>query len=254
MNNNYMYPFLVGKNCIVTGCNRGIGKKILSTLAENGVNIWACTRHKTEEYLFFISSLEDRYGIRINPIYLDLSDENSIKKAVKEIYSEKKSVDFLVNNAGIVHHGLFTMTSISEMKRIYDVNVFGPSILMQNVLRIMQRQKYGNIVNMCSIAALDSHQGDSIYGSSKAALASITKVSAAESAQYGIRINAVAPGPVDTDMINEGFSSMKETVFKNSAMQRLASTDEIADTVLFLLSDKSSFINGQIIRIDGGTL
>lgn len=252
-NKNCIYPSLQGKNCILTGSNRGIGKALLSALAKNKVNIWACARKPADDFINYTKTLEEQYDVWIKPVYFELSDENAIKSALKEVFSEKKNIDLLINNAGILHHGLFTMAPISEIRAVFNVNVMAPIILMQSVIRKMQRQKSGNIVNLCSIAGLDSHPGDSIYGSSKAALASITKVAATESAPYGIRINAVAPGPVNTDMITDGFSSFGDDVFKNCAMQRLAAPEEITDAILYLLSDNSSFINGQIIRIDGGT-
>ena len=116
------------------------------------------------------------------------------------------------------------------------------------------RQKSGSIVNICSVAGQDSHKGDSIYGSTKAALASVTKTVSSEMASYNIRINAIAPGPIETDSGMEVFDKMGDEVFKYCAMQRYGKPEEIAKTVYFLLSEESSFINGQIIRVDGGTL
>ena len=243
-----------GKNCILTGPNKGIGKAILEELAINGINCWALTRTITDEFKAFTKDLSEKYGVWITIVPVDLTDNDSISAALKQVFSEKKSIDYLVNNAAIIQHGLFSMVPISDIQRIFQVNLYAPIVIMQKVLRKMQRQKNGSVVNMCSVAGLDSHQGDSIYGSSKSALATITKTTASEFAQYGIRINAVAPGPIETVAGLEMFEKMNDTAYKNSAMQRYGKPEEIAKTVMFLLSDDSSFINGQIIRADGGTL
>jgi 3-oxoacyl-[acyl-carrier protein] reductase len=166
---------LKGKNAVVTGCNRGIGKAIVEVFAENGANIWACARKQTNEYETFIEELAQKYNVIIKPVYFDLTDYEQIKNGVREIMSEKKPVDILINNAGIVPESLlFTMTPMEQMKNTFDVNFFAQIFLTQLVTRIMNRQKQGRIVFISSIDGLDGLDQFE-YASSKAALAGATK-------------------------------------------------------------------------------
>ena len=242
------------KNVIITGASRGIGKAILQKYASSGCNIWACIRNENVEILREYKEMERLYNIWIHPVCFDLSSEEEIKRGIKQILDDKQDIDILVNNAAINHYGLFAMSSLKEIRNIYNVNVFGTMCVTQLVLRKMMRQRKGVVINVASIAGMDSHAGDSVYGSSKAAIISFTKCLASEVTDYGIRVNGVAPGPVCTDMIKKNMQKIDEKVFQNSAMKRLATTDEIAEVVYFLGSKEASFINGQVIRIDGGNV
>lgn len=245
---------LKGKNVIITGTSRGIGKKIVETFAAQEANIWAHARKETPEFLQFISSTANKYHINITPIYCDMKNREQMKECVKKIYSSKAKIDGLVNNVGIAHGGLFNMTSIDEIREVFEVNLFSIMEFTQMISRFMIKQKKGSIINMASISGLDLHSGNCAYGTSKAALIAFTKVLSAELAPIGIRVNAIAPGLTDTDMANlmeikAGISMLRET-----AMNRLGRPEEIADLALFLASDHSSFITGQVIRCDGGTI
>lgn len=241
-------------NVIITGANRGIGKALLLKYASKGWNIWACSRRKNKEFEELIFDIQNRYDVWIKPIYFDLKDCCQIKNGIKEIFSHKQPIDVLVNNAAVGNYELFQRISIDQAKEIFDVNFWAPYQIMQYVLRKMMNQKKGSIINVSSIASLDANQGDSVYGASKAALNILTKDAAAEMGRVGIRINAVAPGPVDTDLLNTVHITKlkKELVKQNSALGRLGEVDEIANVIYFLSTEQSSFINGEIIRIDGG--
>ena len=167
---------------------------------------------------------------------------------------KKKPIDVLVNMAGIAHYGLFQMASSNVMHEVMQVNYFSAMILCQNVLKSMSKNGCGCIINVASVAAMDSHQGDSIYGASKAALCQSSRVMAAENGKNGIRVNVIAPGPTDTDMIALHRDKIGEAIVQNCSMGRLGRKEEIAQVALFLASEKAGFINGQIIRVDGGSL
>lgn len=243
---------LKGKNVILTGANRGIGYSMLKKFAMNGCNIWACARRESLEFEEKLDKLAQEYHVWIKPVYFELTSEEEIKQAMKDIIKERKNIDVLVNNAGVNYYGLFQMASVKKAKEIFDVNYFAPMIIMQYVLKVMTKQRSGCIINMSSIACLDTHAGDSIYGSAKSALTTLTKILASEVGTSGIRVNAIAPGPTDTDMIKEHITKLDENVVSNSVMGRLAAPDEIADVAIFLASEQASFINGQVIRVDGG--
>lgn len=241
-----------GKNAIISGANRGLGKAFVESLAEEGCNIWAITRKPSDEFSDYILDVAERNNVSIIPIYADLSCEESIKEAYKEINSEKRSIDILINNAGIGHMGWLQLTKTEFIKQLYAVNVFAPMILSQLVLRNMSRQKYGRIINVASTAANEVYEGNSIYGSSKAALVAFTQSFAAEVFQYGITVNAIAPGLINTDMSAVFEGKDPEEPIRHTALGRKIETNEIANVVINLLSDNMSIINGTVITINGG--
>ena len=249
-----MDKVLLGKNIIITGAMRGIGRTILEIFAKNGANIWACGRLQNDGFEADIRALSEEYGVWIEPVYFDLSNEDAIKKGVQEIIREKKQIDVLVNNAGIAFGALFTMTPMDKLKNVFQINYFAQIQIMQLVLRVMMRQKSGCIVNMASIGGIETAPGYLAYGSSKAALIYATKSVSHEAGQYGIRVNAIAPGLVETDM--GAYKSQEEInkILDRSSLHRKANSNEIANCALFLASDNSSFITGQTLIADGGRI
>lgn len=243
---------LKGKNALVTGTNRGIGKAILETFAYNGINILAHARRETPEFISFIRSVEKKYNIKVIPVYFDITDHEVMKTVLKDLIKSRINIDILVNNAAVPHGGFFQMTPIRKIREIYEINLFSQMEITQIVLKSMMKQKSGSIVNIASIAGLDSKPGNSAYGSSKAAMISWTRILAVECASYGIRVNAIAPGLIETNMAENMEEGAREEVINNSSMKRLGKPEEIANAVLFLASDESSFVNGQVIRVDGG--
>lgn len=243
--------FLDGKVALITGCNRGIGKSILKSFALNGAAIWACTRKQSDEYNTYLDNLRNESGVRINTLNFDLSSETEIRENLKQLYSGNQRVDILVNNAGISHGGFIQMTSLNQIKSVFEINFFSQILITQIIAKIMLRQKKGSIINIASVAGLDANVGNIAYGSSKAALIYATKTMAKEFAPF-IRVNAIAPGLTETEMAKEMEKNAMENMVRSSSMNRLADPAEIAEVALFLASDQSSFINGQIIRVDGG--
>jgi len=244
---------LNGKNAIITGANRGIGQKTVEVFAQYGANIWACARIKSEKFELEMRELSRKYSVSIEPIYFNLTKSDEIKQAMKQIISQKKSIDILVNNAGIFpENKLFQMTTIEEMKNIFEVNFFSHLSITQYVSRVMTRQKYGSIINISSVAALDGDLAQLGYASSKAAMLGATKVLAIELGKYNIRVNSVAPSVTETDMISNISSEYLERSIQNNIIKRIGRKEEIANVILFLASDLSSYMTGQVIRVDGG--
>lgn len=244
---------LKGKNAIVTGARRGIGRATVEVFAENGANVWACARKEDAAFETDMAELSERYGVWIEPVYFELADETQMKQAVKQIQGEKRPVNILVNNAGVVAQSTsFSMTSIAKMKEVFDVNFFSQMLLTQYVARLMLRQHSGSVVNLTSIAALDGEPAQLEYVGSKAAIAGATKKLARELGEQGIRVNAVAPGIIDTDMGNQMHPELMDRILGSTVMRRLGTPKEVANVIAFLASDLASFITGQIIRVDGG--
>lgn len=245
---------LQGKNVIITGARKGIGRVILELFAKNGANIWACIRKEDVQFNKDIEELTNQNGVWIKPICFDLTDENSVNQGILRILKEKIPVDVLMNNAGVSFGGLLTMTPLSTLKDVFQVNYFAQIQIMQLVLRVMMRQKSGCIVNMASIGGIEVAPGYLAYGSSKAALIYATKSVSHEVGQYNIRVNAIAPGLTETDMGN--FKSEEEIlkILDRSSLHRKADPSEIANCALFLASDQSSFITGQVLIADGGRI
>ncbi len=243
---------LKGKNAIVTGCARGIGRSIVEKLAQNGADIWACARTKNEEFEKAMLTLSEANNISIRPVYFDLADKDQIKAAVKMIMSDKKDVDILVNNAGITYNALFQMSTLEKINEVFNINFVSPLLLTQYVVKLMLKKKSGSIINISSSAALDGNSGRSVYGASKAALLCATKSLAAELGDQGIRANVIAPGITRTDMLRSMTEDVINQTIMNTHMKRSGEPIDIANAVLFLACDLSSYITGQVIRVDGG--
>jgi 3-oxoacyl-[acyl-carrier protein] reductase len=243
---------LNGKNAIITGSNRGIGRAIVEAFAQNGACIWAHARRNTPEFLADMAGIAADYDVDIWPVFFDVTDGDAMKAAVKEIVSSERPVHVLVNNAGVAHGGLFQMTSMSTIREVFDVNFFSALQLSQHIVRQMQKTGNGSIVNIASISGLDLKAGNVAYGVSKAALAAATVTLAMELGASGIRVNAVAPGLTDTDMANLMEERAGRDMIENTVFKRLAKPREIADAAVFLASDMASFVTGQVLRVDGG--
>jgi 3-oxoacyl-[acyl-carrier protein] reductase len=244
---------LAGKNTIITGCARGIGRQMLVAFAENGANVWACCRTNTPEFAEFTAQLAVANGVSIIPLAFDITDAAKMKEAVKAIQSAKVSVDVLVNNAGLTYNALFQMTSMERMREVFEVNFFAQMAFTQYIVRLMARQKSGSVINISSSAAIDANPGRSAYGASKAAVICMTRAMAHELAEQNIRANAIAPGITDTNMVEASMS--QETIavtVEQTRLKRMGKPSDIANAAVFLASDLSSYITGEVLRVDGG--
>lgn len=243
---------LSGKTALITGCNRGIGKAMVRKFASEGANLICAIRKENPIFKAETDAWAEEYGVTIEHIYFDLTEEDGIKTAFKELNKEKRNIDVLVNNAGIPAGGFLLMTSLAKIKEIMQVNFFSQVLVTQLAAKIMMKQKRGSIINMGSVTALDNQGGWTAYGSSKAAMIAMTRTSARELATFGIRVNAVAPGLIDTEMGGEMDEKYQAEMLARADLGRKGTPEEVANVVCFLASDESSYITGQVIRIDGG--
>jgi 3-oxoacyl-[acyl-carrier protein] reductase len=243
----------LNKTVLITGANRGIGRSIAEAFAQAGAGLIVHSRCQTASFTEEMHALAARYKVVVEHVAFDMTDTPGMKAAINATMPPGRKIDVLVNNAGIAHGGLFQMTPVSVVRSVFDVNFFAQLELTQLMVRRMSRQKTGAIVNIGSIAGLDLAAGNVAYGVSKAALMAFTQTLAAEVGPMGVRVNAVAPGLVDTEMATQMEKKAGTEMIQNSAMKRLATVEEIAQVVLFLASDGASFVNGQVIPVNGGS-
>lgn len=243
---------LQSKTAVITGCNRGIGKALLEVFAENGADIFACVRKETDEFTEIKENLESKKGVTITPVYFDFAGSEEVKAGIKAIISFKKQIDILVNNAGVATGSVFHMTSLQNMKQEFEINFFSQILFTQGISRYMSRFRSGSIINIASVAGLRGDAGTTSYGSSKAALMFATKTIATELGVMNIRVNAIAPSLTMTDMFDQTDEKSRNKLIESSALKRPAEVVEIANVALFLASDLSSYVTGQLLRVDGG--
>tara|TARA_B110000444_G_C18729792_1_gene542725 strand:- start:190 stop:942 length:753 start_codon:yes stop_codon:yes gene_type:complete len=247
---------LKNKTAVITGCNKGIGKKILEIFSSNGANIFACVRTLDDEFKEVCQELSKKNKIKIIPIKLDLENEEEIKNSAKLITSQSKKIDILINNAATIQTSLFQMTTQKDLKKIFQVNVFSQVLFTQYILKSMLKTNNGgggSIVFVSSSAAIDGNKGRSAYASSKAALISQATVLSKELGVKNIRVNSIAPGVTKTSMLEKNTpEEMIKKIELSTSLNRTANPEEIANVILFLSSDLSSYITGQVIRVDGG--
>ena len=247
-----MKKILENKNVLVTGTARGIGNTMVEVFAAQGANVIAHARKDCIEHRDFCENVSQREGVQIVPVYFDLTKQDEIKSGFKEIRNLKIPIDGLVNNAGIGGNSLFQMTRMEELRNIFEADFFGPYLLTQYISKLMVRQGKGSIVNISSTSAMDGNAGKSAYGSAKAALITLTKSLAEELGSNGIRANAICPGVVDTSSIHAMPDYIIDIERDATYLGKLADTNEVANLASYLISDESSYITGQAIRIDGG--
>lgn len=243
---------LKDKVAVVTGANRGIGLSVARTFLQNGAKVIACIRSVENQKEDLLTQLNPGVESQLQFVHLDLSDEQVIKLAIKEILTTNPKIDILVNNAGIASGGLFQMTTMQELHRLFEVNFFGQILLTQGIARLMQRHKAGSIINISSTAACIADPGTLGYGSSKAAFARASQSMATELGASGIRVNAIAPGVTRTDMFDQMTPVAREKLINSSSLKRAAEPEDIANMALFLASNLSTFVTGQILKVDGG--
>ena len=245
---------LSGKVCIVTGGSRGIGKAIAQVFAQNGATVYVVDIREgsVEEWA---PAFNEEVSGEVRSLYFDISDEKAAKDGIMQIKKACGHIDGLVNNAGVEFNELIGMISHDNMEKMFTVNVYGTINMLQIVSRIMGRQENGgSIVNIASMTALRGNRGQLVYSATKGAVVSLTKSAAKELAEKKIRVNAIAPGLTNTDMMKQADPEKLQSRINNICMGRLAEPEDIAKACLFMVSDLSTYVSGQVLAVDGCTI
>lgn len=234
-----------GEVGIVTGGGSGIGESIAELLVENGVEIFILSRSRGEE-------TAQRLGTSCFFKSVDVSDFAAVQETIREIVDETGRIDYLVNNAGITRDGLLLRMKREDWKSVIDVNLNGAYNCSKAVVRSMVKNRTGSILNISSVSGLTGNPGQANYAAAKAGLIGLTKTLAQELGKRGIRVNALAPGLIDTEMTADLPSEHKEKFRQATALGRLGEPGEVAEAAGFLLSDEAQYVTGTVLRVDGG--
>ena len=242
---------LTGKTAIVTGGSRGIGRAVSLLLAREGANVaivYAGNTAAAEE----TKQQAEALGAAAAVFQCDVADEQAVADMVKAVKTQFGSVDILVNNAGITRDGLLMRMKEADWDMVINVNLKSAFNFIHAVTPVMMKQKSGSIINMASVVGVSGNAGQANYAAAKAGIIGFTKAVAKELASRNIRVNAVAPGYVETDMTAGLPDSAKEDMLRSIPLGRPATADDVAQAVLFLASDQACYITGQVLNVDGG--
>ena len=242
---------LQGKCAVITGASRGIGKEIALKYAKEGANIVLNYRNSEEEAIELKKEL-DKLGSNTFIIKANISNFEEAEKLIKEAKETFGRIDILVNNAGITKDNLIMRMKEEDFDSVIDVNLKGSFNCLKAVTPIMIKQKYGKIINMSSVVGIIGNVGQVNYSASKAGIIGMTKSLAREIGSKNINVNAIAPGFIDTDMTRVLSEDQKKNIISQVPLKRFGRVEDIANLAVFLASDKSNYITGQVIHVDGG--
>lgn len=239
------------KTVLVTGASRGIGKEVALKYAENGYDVIInYVSDKTD-----VKALENEFkekGAECLILKADVSNQDEVQKLVDGAIAKFGKIDVLVNNAGITKDNLLMRMSEEEFDKVLEINLKGTFLVTKAVTKYMMKKRTGSIINLSSVVGVAGNAGQCNYSASKAGIIGFTKSIAKELASRNIRANAVAPGFIETDMTSVLPDNVKEAIHNQIPLKRMGSAKEVAELIYFLGSEKSSYITGQVINIDGG--
>lgn len=238
---------------LITGATRGIGKAIAIKLSKEGYDIAINYRKENEELNNLKKEIEEN-NVKCEFVKGDVSNYEDAERLVKETVQKLGSIDVLVNNAGITKDMLLMRMKKEDFEQVIDTNLVGTFNVTKNVINYMMKARKGNIVNMSSVVGISGNSGQTNYSASKAGIIGFTKSLAKEVASRNIRVNAVAPGFIKTDMTDSLKDDIKDEISKNIPLKRMGTAEDVANVVGFLVSEDSSYITGQVIQVDGGML
>ena len=241
---------LEGKVALVTGAGRGIGRAVAIKLAQEGADVVCISR--TQKNADSVAQEVREQGRKAIAAGIDVADSEAVDNLLSDVMKEWSRVDILVNNAGINRDSLLVRMKDEDWDSVLDTNLKGAFICARAAAKVMMKQRYGRIVNVTSIVGLSGNAGQVNYSASKSGLIGLTKSIARELGSRNITCNAIAPGFIETDMTAELNEEMRKKIVQNTSVGRLGTPEDIAGAVLFLCSDESSFISGQVISVDGG--
>ncbi|WP_147566222.1 3-oxoacyl-[acyl-carrier-protein] reductase [Clostridium tyrobutyricum] len=242
---------LNNKVALITGGTRGLGRAIAEKLAQQKVKV-IVTGTNEDRAKQAANEISLAYNIETLGLKHDVSSEESTKEVVKCIINKFERIDILVNNAGITSDGIMMMMKKENWDKVLDINLTGAFNCTKFVSKHMLKQKSGNIVNIASVVGITGNIGQANYSASKAGLIGFTKTVARELAGRGITVNAIAPGCISTDMTSKLSDKTSQEILSKIPMEKYGSPESIANAVLFLVSNMSDYITGQVINVDGG--
>lgn len=242
------------KIALITGAGKGLGKATLESFSKAGASVIYANDIVEGSIDDFADELMQKNNVKIVPMYFDVSNQEQVKKAFVKIRKETGYLDCLVNNAGIMTDALIGSVTRPLIESIYEVNVYGMMELLQWAVKLMRKRKSGSIINLSSIVGITGNPGQIVYSSTKGAVIAMTKTAAKELAPVGIRVNAIAPGMIDTDMMRSVGEKYLQHHIDNIPFGRLGEPREIGDVCVFLASEMASYLSGQIIAVDGCVL
>ena len=242
---------LSGKKALVTGSSRGIGKEIAKKFISEGACVWGiCTKPSAAKEE--LEALAKEHGVTFVEMYANAGDAEVWANTIKEALKQAGSFDVLVNNAGITKDGLSFRMKMEDWQNVININLTSAFIASQIVSSDMIRQRKGSIINMSSIVGVHGQGGQVNYSASKAGLIGLTKSLAKETGSRGVRVNAIAPGFIQTDMTGALPEDLQKTMIDSVPLKRAGVPEDIANAAVFLASDMSTYITGQVIGVDGG--
>ena len=239
------------KIVLVTGASRGIGKETAKVFAENGYDVAINYVSDKTDVEGIKKEFEDM-GVKCLMVKADVSNEEDVNNMVESVISEFGKIDVLVNNAGITKDTLLMRMSKEDFDKVIDINLKGTFLATKAVTKYMMKKRCGSIINLASVVGVVGNSGQCNYSASKAGIIGFTKSIAKELASRNIRANAVAPGFIETDMTNVLKDDVKENIGNQIPLKRMGTAREVAEVIYFLGTEKSSYITGQVINIDGG--
>ena len=248
-----MTPILADKVALITGAGRGIGRVIAEQFASDGAVVYA-NDLQPGDMPSWAEECSKRFGTRVIPLCFDVTDSAALKAGLMSVYKAEGRIDCVVNNAAIIANQKLGMVTKPLLEKMYSVNVFAVIDMIQLVSRLMARTGGGSIVNIASITGVVGSPGQVAYSSTKGAVIAITKSAAKELSPQQIRVNAVAPGIIQTERFEELYEASGDKIdqrISRIALGRLGSPQDVAYAVAFLASDRASYISGHILGVDG---
>ncbi|MDR7871354.1 MAG: 3-oxoacyl-[acyl-carrier-protein] reductase [Tissierellaceae bacterium] len=242
---------LKDKIALVTGGTRGIGREIALSLAKEGANVAITYTSNEEKALAVVNEIKEN-GVNAIAVKANVVNSDEVTNMVKSVEEQLGTIDILVNNAGVTKDNLLIRMSEEDWDSVLDVNLKGVFLCTKAVARTMMKKRYGKIINISSVVGVNGNLGQGNYSASKAGVIGFTKSMAKELASRGIRVNAVAPGFIDTDMTNVLKEEIKNEMIKNIPLSSFGKPSDIANLVVFLAGEKSDYITGEVIKVDGG--
>jgi 3-oxoacyl-[acyl-carrier protein] reductase len=246
-----MDKLLAGKTCVVTGGSKGIGRSIVELFLREGGSVFYFSRSEAEEPAGLTAAAHAGGGT-VKWVSCDVTDEKAVNEAIESIIAEAGKIDALVNNAGITRDGLVFRMSLEDWDAVLRTNLTSAFLVSRAAARHMIKARSGSIVNMASVVGIMGNGGQTNYAASKAGVIGFTKSLAREVSSRGVRVNAIAPGFIETAMSDKIPAEAKEKLKLGIPLGRTGKPEDVAAAALFLCSDLSSYVTGEVLKVDGG--